>query len=160
MNLDAWAQRWGVPAEAIDDLRAEFGTAKTTSDSTAANAQDSEARVQSEIRLEGAQQNIRLMRNNVGAMYDANGQFIRFGLANESKKMNSVIKSSDLIGIKPVLITEEMVGHTIGQFVARECKKRAWQYRGTKEEAAQLAFLELIVSLGGDATFANDVGTL
>ena len=74
--------------------------------------------------------------------------------------MNDAIKSSDLIGIRPVVITEQHVGTVIGQFVAREIKAGDWKYRGSAREKAQGKFLELVASLGGDAAFANKEGTL
>lgn len=112
------------------------------------------------IRIEAGRKNIRLWRNNVGAGYMKDGSFIRFGLANESEKMNKLIKSSDLIGVRPVVITQEMVGLTIGQFVAREVKKSGWSYKATEREQAQLRYIQLINSLGGDAAFAVGEGTL
>jgi len=96
----------------------------------------------------------------VGAMASPNGSFVRFGLANDSQAVNAVFKSSDLIGIRPVLITQEFVGKTIGQFVAREVKKHDWVYKNTPREKAQKSFIDLINNLGGDAAFATGEGTL
>lgn len=119
-----------------------------------------EEAVKNRVRLEAANIGIRLWRNNVGAMHTDDGRFIRFGLANDSKAVNELIKSGDLIGIKPVMITVEMIGKTIGQFISREVKRSNWRYAGTPREQAQLRWIELINSLGGDACFVNTEGTL
>lgn len=121
---------------------------------------ESEAAIQARVRLEASAKGVWLSRNNVGVLPDKRGVPVRFGLANESKAVNQKYKSSDLIGCRPVIITSEMVGQTIGQFVAREIKEQGWTYTGTPHELAQLRFLELILSLGGDAAFANNEGTL
>lgn len=113
-----------------------------------------------QIKLEASQKGIRLWRNNVGAVHTDDGRFIRFGLANESKQINSVIKSGDLIGVRPVLITQDLVGCVIGQFISREIKKPGWRYEGTERERAQLAWAQLILSLGGDAGIITQTGTL
>ena len=121
---------------------------------------EAEAEIQTRVRLEASQKGARLLRNNNGAGYMADGSFMRWGLANDSAKMNSHIKSSDLIGIRPVLIKPVHVGRTIGQFLAREVKRAGWRYTGNKREAAQLRFLELIISMGGDAAFTNGGGSI
>ena len=157
MNLNEWAIKWGVPFEAVEDLRRQM---TATSTEPPPKFGGSEAAIQNTVRLEASLKGLRLWRNNVGACMDDNGNFIRYGLANDSKQMNDVIKSSDLIGIRPVVITQSHVGQTIGQFVAREIKPSTWRYSGTKREEAQLAFLELVAGLGGDAQFANGEGTL
>lgn len=154
MNLNEWAIRWGVSYEAVEDLRKMFGMVNT--DPAPPPPGDNEANAQAKIRLEASRKGARLWRNNVGATADSNGNFIRFGLANDSKKINEIIKSSDLIGIKPVNVG----GRIIGQFVAREVKAPGWQYKATKREVAQLKFLELVASFGGDAAFATGEGTL
>jgi hypothetical protein len=120
----------------------------------------SEAAVTNKIKLAASRKGVRLWRNNVGAGILDGSRFVRFGLGNESSQMNDVIKSGDLIGIKPVTITPDMVGKTIGQFVSLEVKESGWKYRGTEREQAQLRWAELIKSLGGDAQFVTNEGAL
>ena len=156
MNLYTWAVKWGVPLDAIADLQHELGLNKPNINTVAEN----EADVARLVRIEASKNNTVLMRNNVGATYNPEGHFIRFGLANESSAMNKRLKSSDLIGIKRVTITPEHVGTIIGQFVARETKKPTWNYSGTDREVAQLNFLQLVLSFGGDAAFTTGEGTL
>jgi len=157
MNLLQWSIKHGVSYEAVQELKAGFGMINTD---PVGNLGESEAAIQTRIRLEASKKGLRLWRNNVGAATTENGDFIRYGLANDSKQMNKLIKSSDLVGIRPVLITQEHVGQVIGQFVAREVKAGAWTYSGTPHEVAQLKFLQLVEGLGGDAQFTNKVGTL
>lgn len=117
--------------------------------------------IQRLIQLEASARGARLWRNNVGATYTSDGRFLRFGLANESEQMNKIIKSSDLIGIKPIIITQEMVGKKIGQFICREVKKEDWKFNGKNErDIAQWNWIELIKNLGGDAEFTNRVGSI
>ena len=158
MSLEQWAIKWGVPYAALEDLRAQFGMINV--DPIVPVKGNNEAAVQAHVRLEASRIGARLWRNNVGATMDDRGNYIRSGLANDSKQMNEAIKSSDLIGIRPVRITPAHVGHVIGQFMAREIKEPTWHYTGTKREAAQRKFIELIVSMGGDACFAASVGTI
>jgi len=158
MNLNEWAIKWGVPYAATEDLKCLMGLVNT--DPAATVAGESEAAVQNRIRLEASRVGARVWRNNVGAMLTEDGSFVRYGLANDSQQMNARIKSSDLIGLKPVLITPEHIGQVLGVFVAREVKPGGWRYTGTPRELAQLRFLELVASLGGDACFATGEGTL
>ena len=161
MNLLQWSIKWGVSIEAVEDLRREFGLINTDPKPSAL-AMESEGAVQTRIRLEASTKGLRIWRNNVGA-YDENNPPTagsRWGLCNDSKEMNRLIKSSDLIGIRPLLITQNHVGGIVGQFVAREAKAANWSYSGTKREEAQLNFLNLVAGLGGDAAFANSEGTL
>jgi adenylate kinase family enzyme len=124
------------------------------------NIRLSEAELINLIRLEASNKGARLWRNNVGAVHTADGSFLRYGLANDSKTVNDKIKSADLIGIKPVIITQEMVGKIIGQFISREVKCSNWVYRDTPREKAQAAWMYLINSLGGDAAFTTKTGEL
>jgi len=158
MVLDEWAQKWGISHLAIEDLRRGLGTSKTSGFQEMSKA--SEHAVLNTVRLEATQKGLRLWRNNLGAAYLQDGTFLRYGLANESRAVNKRIKSADLIGIKPVKITPKMVGYTFGQFVSREIKASSWKFSGTEREHAQLRWAELILSMGGDACFANQEGTL
>jgi len=157
MVINTWAHKWGVPPEALDDLRKMLSA--VIPDPLRQDG-ESEAAIQTRIRLEASRLGMRLWRNNVGAAVMADGSFIRYGLANDSKAMNDKIKSHDLIGIRPVLIEPHHVGQLIGQFISREVKAAGWKYRGTKRERAQLKWAELITSMGGDACFTNGEGTL
>jgi hypothetical protein len=112
------------------------------------------------IQEEAAAKGHILWRNNSGALRDRNGRLIRYGLANDSKKTNSTIKSSDLIGIKKVTITQDMVGKTVGLFMCREVKITGWKYKADEREVAQKNFLDIVIDMGGDACFATDIGTI
>lgn len=154
-TLLEWQRKHGITAEALADLVTMVGLDVPRS------AKDTpEARVQDEARLLASKMGWRLFRNNVGVLKDERGVPVRYGIANDSPAMNKRIKSSDLIGIRPVIITRDMVGSTIGQFVAREVKKAGWKYKGTEHEQAQLAFGTLIIGLGGDFKFYNGEGEL
>lgn len=157
MTLDEWAADWQISAQAVADLRTRLGLFPTD---PAAAPGESEAAIQTRIRLEASAKGCRLWRNNVGACYTAEGAFLRYGLANDSAAMNKKIKSADLVGIRPVKITPQHVGATVGQFVAREVKRAGWRYSGSPREEAQLAFISLVLAMGGDAAFSAGTGTL
>lgn len=154
MSIYTWAIKHGVSHAALQELLAEFG-AVDNGVPDALEMIDTEAAVQNQERLEFSRQGGRAWRNNVGALKDEKGRMVRYGLANDSKKLNGLLKSSDLIGIRPVRITVGMVGRTIGQFWSRECKTAGWYYTATEREVAQLNWINLINSLGGDAAFTN-----
>ncbi len=117
---------------------------------------DSESRVQSLGILEAVKRRIWPLRNNSGAWTDETGRVVRYGLGNVSKQFNAVMKSSDYIGVEPVVITQDMVGQTIGRFWAREYKPEGWVYTGTPREVAQKVFIDKVNSLGGNAAFCSD----
>lgn len=115
-----------------------------------------ECDIQARLRLEASKLGWRLFRNNVGVMIDSRGVPVRYGLANDSKQVNAHIKSADLIGIRPVLITQEMVGTTIGQFVSVECKASGWKFNpNDSHEQAQQRWADIVTSLGGIARFST-----
>ena len=112
------------------------------------------------VRLEASQLGIRLWRNNSGCFYDDAYRLVRYGLANDSAAANAVLKSGDLIGIRPVLIEQRHVGTVIGQFVSRECKESNWKMNNSDRTRAQVAWCNLINSLGGDAAIVTGIGSL
>lgn len=110
----------------------------------------SEAAVQAAVRLEAMRMGILLWRNNSGVLVDADGRPVRFGLGNDSKQCNAVMKSSDLIGIGPG-----------GIFHAYECKRPDWHLTpGDARGQAQQRFIELVRARGGVAKFVTGVEDL
>lgn len=160
INLYTWARKWGVGDDAIHDLRVQMGIDPSQRPVQHRDLLKTEAAVGSHTRLNVAKAGGLLWRNNVGAMQDASGNFIRFGLANESKAVNAKVKSSDYVGIMPILISPEHVGMTIGQFIAIETKEPGWKFSGNAREIAQRKYLELVVSRGGRGSFTNGVDEL
>lgn len=144
MTLKEWAAKWNISPEALSDLQAMIVPPVTQS-----KGKMSESAVQQRVRLEAAKRGIRLFRNNVGACQDTNGNFIRYGLANDSKQMNDKFKSADLIGITPTVVTTEMVGSIVGIFTSIEVKKQGWKFTGSKREVAQRDWAAFIIANGG-----------
>lgn len=154
-GLAEWAQRWGIPAAAVDDLcRSCVYTPEVVEDAK------SEARVQSEVRLEAARAGVYLFRNNVGALLNDRGQYVRYGLGNDSSKVNEHLKSADLVGVRKKLILPQDVGRYVGEFVSRECKASDWKWSGTEHEIAQARWAALINGQGGDAQIVSGVGSI
>lgn len=162
MNLHTWAIKWHIPPEAFRDLQITLGLYTPALPVDDLGAGKGEAWAQSAIRVEASQKGVRLFRNNVGALKDAGGRIVRFGLGNDSAAINNVLKSSDLVGWRRVTITPAHVGRPMAQFVARECKAPGHQVTPDTDahERAQLAFLNLVNADGGDASFATGPGTL
>lgn len=162
MNPYKWCQTNGVPHLA-DSLARELATDGIQAMQLPIDEHEaaSEGRQQALVRLEAARLDILSWRNNVGALPDRRGVPVRFGLANESDKMNDVIKSSDLILLRKVRILPHMLGGVIGQFVAREMKEEGWKFNPKDaHEVAQQTFLNLVNAYGGDAQFCTGQGTL
>jgi hypothetical protein len=157
-SIIQWAIRNRVSDQALSELRAIFGTIDTPITNVPTGA--SEAAVQAQVRLEAARKGLKLWRNNVGVLRDERNVPVRYGLANDSKLLNQTVKSGDLIGWRPVIITPAHVGSLIAQFVSRECKRPDWKYSGDDHERAQLRWVEVVTADGGDAAFCNREGTL
>jgi len=161
-KLKLWQDHHCISTEAIRDLSyiLGFNIPELIPNLNMNNSPQSEAAVQVDCRLKASNMGDRLWRNNVGVAKRDDGTPIRFGLCNETPQMNKQIKSSDLIGIKQVLITPAHVGTVIGQFWAPEIKKGDWYYTGTSREQAQLKFHQIVNDLGGCAKFVNNVEKL
>jgi hypothetical protein len=158
MFFDQWAEKWGIHPEAIADLKNSI--LSTENSSLAVQNNFSEAAVLDLVREEATKKGARLWRNNRGAVQTPGG-FMRFGLANESSEQNKRIKSADLIGIRPILITQAHVGKTVGQFLSREIKAGGWKPSSSDPHLrAQLAWADFINAMGGDARIATGVGSL
>lgn len=117
----------------------------------------SEELVQQQVRLHSAYYGT-YWRNNVGACLDQTGRMIRYGLANDSKKLNEKVKSSDLIGITPVVVRPEHIGMTFGVFTAIEAKHSEWTLHAADAHGiAQHKFHEIVLMHGGMAGFVRNV---
>ncbi len=113
-----------------------------------------ESAVTSHIRLKAAQNGDYLWRNNSGAFYDQTGRFVRYGLGSFTPTDNCA--SSDFIGIHQTLITPEMVGRVIGQFLAVEMKPTDWRFnKNDKHLLQQKNFIDIVKQAGGLAGFAT-----
>lgn len=157
--LEEWAALHNVSAAALFDLRVRMGTASMP-ELVVKGQLGSESRQQSLVRLDAVENGVWLTRNNVGVLLNERGTPIRFGIANETPQQNKVVKSGDLLGIKPILIGPQHIGSVIGQFVSRECKKDGWKFNpNDKHEAAQLNWANFVISKGGDAAFATGPGS-
>lgn len=132
----------------IERLRNALASAQSAGDTDVTpGASGSEQALQAALRVHAPKRGARLYRNNNGACLDENGRMIRYGLGNDSKKLNDVWKSSDLIGIC-----------ADGKFLAVEVKKPGWKLTpGDKRGQAQLKFIETIRAMGGRAGFAQSI---
>ena len=155
MTFSEWIVKHRISAAALEDLNEVLIPPLKTG-----RNEGSEAHVMSLVRLEAAKKGMYLWRNNVGAGVLQDGSYLRWGLGNDSKALNVVLKSADLIGIRKHQVTAADVGRTLGIFVSRECKKIGWRYSASPEELAQLRWAALIESMGGDAQIVTGVGSL
>lgn len=164
-----WAVEFNISPHAVEALVERLGGNSTPN--VTGKEPLSEAGVQSRLRLKAAEAGVHLWRNNVGATkarethecprcqhrFIVERPPLRYGLANDSSALNDVLKSSDLIGITPRVVTPADVGKTLGIFTAYEVKHGGWVYSGTDDHIqAQLNFLLLVSRLGGIAAFANN----
>lgn len=99
----------------------------------------SEADIQAAIWLAvGALPDVRLFRNNQGFATFAGGQRVKYGLANPG--------GSDLIGLRSVCVTTDMVGRRLAIFAALEVKTPTGRI-----EPEQRNFIDFVRKFGGIA---------
>lgn len=117
----------------------------------------SERRIQSEIMLALADHGMTAWRNNVGTGWaGSRATQIKTAGAVKVEPGDVVVRnarplhaglckgSSDLVGLRSVIVTPEMVGETLAQFVALEVKRP-----GAKPTQEQRRFLEFVGNAGG-----------
>lgn len=123
-----------------------------------------EGQVQADVRLRAPSLRMHLFRNNNGVLKDESGRPVRYGLANDSRALNKVVKSADLIGGTEVTITPDMVGKTLLVFTSVEVKEEAFNGPIGKEAReryeAQVAWANFINNLGGRAYIVTDARQL
>lgn len=163
-TIRQWGYDFQIPMHALLELERRMGLAGTdgvTNEPDNYGMTHSEAYAQSQVVLEAPKFDCLLTRNNKGVLPDATGRAVRFGLFNETPQRGKRIRSWDLVGFRKRLITPQMVGTVIGQFVGREIKEPGWYFgKGDEEhEAAQLKCTELALSYGCDVGFATGPGS-
>lgn len=148
-----WAQRNSVSLQALRELTQLFLSVPDKTDA------GSESRVQGEIRLAAPEFGGCMLRNNSGGCTDDTGRVIRYGLGNDSKQINDVYKSPDLVGTTPMRIEAHHVGRIIGVATYCEVKEPGWKSprQSNKREQAQAAFLTHQAGMGALCLFATHV---
>lgn len=113
-----------------------------------------ESQMSTWVRLNAPKYGTFLMRNNSGVLINPDtNRPVRFGLGNDSKKLNTVFKSSDLIGITP---KQCRCGETHGVFTALEIKKPGWKPNPNDSVyIAQNAFIHEVIERKGVAGFIS-----
>jgi hypothetical protein len=159
MFLYEWARKHNIPQHALEDLLRGLGAHWEPKQD---RKKSSEQEVQDRVRLEASRKGCVLWRNNLGVTEN----HVRYGLCNDSPKVNARLKSHDLVGIRPTLITPELVGRTVGIFFTREIKAPGWVFGASSNkkerdrEEAQLRWALIVLSMGGDSAFTDCEGSI
>ncbi len=118
-----------------------------------------EAQLQSLVRLHAHKYKSLLMRNNSGVLVNSiTNRPVRFGLGNDSSRLNKVFKSPDLIGI-----TQQRCpcGKLYGVFTGLEIKTPGWKFnKNNQVHVAQNNFLNEIRKRNGIADFISTMDDL
>lgn len=152
-ELTQWQQKHNISAEAMGDLAVITGRVPASLYTSSPGATSEEA-TQSRLRITAPTIGAHLWRNNNGVMQDGD-RFIRFGLANDSKKLNDEFKSSDLIGITQMQILAHHIGRTVGIFTAIEVKHPKWITPENDRDEAQSNYIQHVNANGGLGFFCT-----
>lgn len=117
---------------------------------------NAETRLQQEILLALSQAGCVVWRNNVGQAWmgkviHQSGDQVTLAGAHKMP-FGLCVGSSDIIGIKPTVITQDMVGKTVGVFLAPEVKTPTGRMGKMQEP-----FLSGVREVGGIAGVARSV---
>lgn len=110
----------------------------------------SEQAIQQSIVLTHSNNDVRLFRNNCGQCRSEDGRIIRYGVANPG--------GSDLIGLRSIVVTPEMVGQRIAIFAALEIKTPTG--RATEQQQKFLSMVEKMGGISGVARSEDDAARL
>jgi hypothetical protein len=163
-TYEAWAARNPQAAYELQSVQLQ-GVYPPTPDEDG----HSEDWAQANVRMAAPRAGGVLWRNNVGARktkethvcpscryrFEVLVPPMRWGLCNDSAKLNKVHKSSDLVGFRSVIITPDMVGKKFAQFAAVEMKAPGWTWSGNPHEQAQAAFGSIVLKAGGVFAFST-----
>ena len=149
LTVVEWAAKYGVSRAALDELL------MSTYMPPVASGLSGEMAVQQQIRAEAPALGGILGRNNRGAYLDDRGVEVRYGWLNDSKKVNNVLKTGDLLGITEVVDPISRIPY--GVFTMPEIKAPGYGGPRTKHDQAQARAIMLVRKYHGIAGFASDV---
>lgn len=154
MLFSKWAKKWSVSNAAVMELTELLVSSDCKKKTSTIAISETASILRARLEYQNTGLGI-LWRNNVGAAKTEDGRHVRFGLANSSSRINSQFKSSDLIGITEVVISNHHIGRKIGIFTSIEVKKEGWKLRGGDRENAQARWISYVISRGGIAYFSE-----
>ena len=113
-----------------------------------------EGDIQRSVMLAASSAGLTVWRNNVGQAWAGSAQRLKDGsiLIRNPRPLHAGLckGSSDLIGLRRVVVTPELVGRTIAQFTGIEVKRP-----GQHPKPEQARFLEFVREAGGLALVAR-----
>ncbi|SDX68625.1 VRR-NUC domain-containing protein [Thiocapsa roseopersicina] len=122
----------------------------------------SEKSIQNSVMLAASQSGMTVWRNNTGQAWTGDATRLKDGsiLIRNPRPLHAGLckGSSDLIGIRPVVVTAEMLGQTIAQFAAVEVKTPKGKL--SEQQAKFLSFVESKGGLALVARSADDILTV